>query len=103
MAIIPILILNKVVGYVMPMVDENKGSLELSLEVIIQSLLLFIGILIINKAIRYFPTYSGVNYHPMDMLSLVPMFLVIMLSLQTRIGQKSAIPLRKIVVIPWQV
>ena len=91
MAIIPILILNKVVGYVMPMVDENKGSLELSLEVIIQSLLLFIGILIINKAIRHFPTYSGVNYQPMDMLSLVPMFLVIMLSLQTRIGQKGAI------------
>ena len=91
MAIIPILILNKVVGYVMPMVDENKGSLELSLEVIIQSLMLFIGILIINKAIRYFPTYSGVNYQPMDILSLVPMFLVIMLSLQTRIGQKSAI------------
>lgn len=91
MAIIPILILNKAVGYVMPMVDENKGSLELSLEVIIQSLLLFIGILIINKAIRYFPTYSGVNYQPMDMLSLVPLFLVIMLSLQTRIGQKSAI------------
>ena len=91
MAIIPILILNKVVGYVIPMVDETKGSLELSLEVIIQSLMLFIGILIINKAIRYFPTYSGVNYQPMDILSLVPMFLVIMLSLQTRIGQKSAI------------
>jgi hypothetical protein len=91
MAIIPILILNKVVGYVMPMVDENKGSLELSLEVIIQSILLFIGILIINKAIRYFPTYSGINYQPMDMISLVPIFLVIMLSLQTRIGQKSAI------------
>lgn len=91
MAIIPILLLNKAVGYVMPMVDENKGSLELSLEVIIQSILLFIGILIINKAIRYFPTYSGMNYQPMDMLSLVPMFLVIMLSLQTRIGQKSAI------------
>lgn len=91
MAIIPILILNKAVGYVMPMVDEKKGSVELSLEVIIQSLLLFIGILIINKAIRHFPTYSGVNYQPMDVLSLVPMFLVIMLSLQTRIGQKSAI------------
>ena len=91
MAIIPILILNKAVGYVMPMVDESKGSVELSLEVIIQSVLLFIGILIINKAIRYFPTYSGMNYQPMDILSLVPMFLVIMLSLQTRIGQKSAI------------
>ena len=91
MAIIPILILNKLVGYVMPMVDESKGSLEISLEVIIQSMLLFIGILLINKAIRYFPTYSGFDYQPADMLSLVPMFLVIMLSLQTRIGQKSAI------------
>lgn len=91
MAIIPILVLNKLVGYVMPMVDETKGSLELSLEVIIQSMLLFIGILIINKAVRYFPTYSGVDYQSMDMLSIVPVFLVIMLSLQTRIGQKSAI------------
>lgn len=96
MVIIPILILNKIVGYVMPMVDENKGSLELSLEVIIQSILLFIGILIINKAIRHFPTYSGVNYQPMDMISLVPIFLVIMLSLQTRIGQKSAIVVDRI-------
>jgi hypothetical protein len=96
MAIIPILILNKLVGYVMPLVDENKGSLELSLEVIIQSILLFIGILLINKAIRYFPTYSGVNYQPMDMISLVPIFLVIMLSLQTRIGQKSAIVIDRI-------
>lgn len=96
MAIIPILILNKAVGYVMPIVDDNKGSLELSLEVIIQSILLFIGILIINKAIRYFPTYSGVNYQPMDMITLVPIFLVIMLSLQTRIGQKSAIVVDRI-------
>ena len=64
----------------MPLVDENKGSLELSLEVIIQSILLFIGILLINKAIRYFPTYSGVNYQPMDMISLVPIFLVIMIA-----------------------
>ena len=91
MAIIPILILNKGVGYVMPMVDETKGCIELSLEVVIQSILLFIGILIINKAIRYFPTYSGINYQPMNILSLIPLFLVIMLSLQTRIGQKSAI------------
>ena len=91
MAIVPILLLNKLVGYVMPIVDETKGSLELSLEVIIQSILLFIGILIINKAVRYFPTYSGKDYKPMDILSIVPMFLVIMLSLQTRIGQKSAI------------
>lgn len=91
MAIVPILLLNKLVGHIMPIVDENKGSLELSLEVIIQSIMLFIGMLLINKAIRYFPTYSGSAYQPMDVLSIIPMFLVIMLSLQTRVGQKSAI------------
>lgn len=96
MAIIPILILNKVVGYVMPAVDEKKGSIELSLEVIIQLILIFIGILLINKAIQYFPTYSGIKYQQMDMISLVPVFLVIMLSLQTRIGQKSAIVVDRI-------
>ena len=53
--------------------------------------MLFIGMLLINKAIRYFPTYSGSAYQPMDVLSIIPMFLVIMLSLQTRVGQKSAI------------
>ena len=91
MMIVPILILNKLVGYVMPSIDDEKGSIELTIEVVIQTLLLFIGILIINKAVRYFPTYSGVKYEKMSMLSIVPVFLVIMLSLQTRLGQKSAI------------
>lgn len=91
LAIIPILLLNKLVGYAMPIVDETKGSVEITIEVVIQSLILFIGILVINKAVRYLPTYSGVDYQPMDIISIIPIFLVIMLSLQTRIGQKSAI------------
>jgi len=89
LAIIPIIILNKFVGIVIPPLEDDKGSIELIMEVLGQVFIVMIGIILINKGIQYLPTYSGLAYRNINISTLVPVFLIIMLSLQTKIGQKA--------------
>ena len=61
-AIIPVVILNKTMQQYVPEADNNKNSLELSAEVLVQIIVMFIGLLVINRIITFIPTYSGVKY-----------------------------------------
>ena len=61
-AIIPVVILNKTIGKYVPDSDDKKGSLEISAELIIQIIVMFLGLFIINRIIVYIPTYSGFKY-----------------------------------------
>lgn len=89
LAIIPVVLLNKTVQSLIPESDETKGSFELTAEIMIQVIIMFIGILIIHKIITYFPTYSKIAYSEFNVTSIILAFLVIVLSLQTRLGLKS--------------
>jgi hypothetical protein len=90
-AIIPIVILNKIMQKFVPEADEEKGSLELLAEVIIQIISMFLGILIINRIITYIPTYSGTKYPDYNVTYIILAVLVITLSLQTKLGEKVSI------------
>ena len=48
-AIIPVVLLNKTISKYVPEVDENKGSLEVFAEVILQVSIMFIGLLLIHQ------------------------------------------------------
>jgi hypothetical protein len=61
-ALIPVIILNKSMSTYVPEADEKKSSVELSAEIIIQIIVMFIGLLIIHRVITFVPTYSGVKY-----------------------------------------
>lgn len=88
LAIIPIVILNKLVQKFVPDVSEDASTIELLAEVIIQVLVIFIGLVIIHRIITYIPTYSGFKYEPFILTNSVLAFLVIVLSLQTKLGLK---------------
>ena len=90
-AVIPVILLNKGVSKLIPEVDESKSTLEMSGEVMGQSLLIFFGIVLIHRFITYFPTYSKTDYPSFNVINLIILFLIIALSFQTRIGEKTNI------------
>jgi hypothetical protein len=90
-AIIPIVILNKTMQKYVPESDDKKSSLEISAEVIIQIVVMFIGLLLIHRIITYIPTYSGSNYPEFHILYIILAILMITMSLQTKLGEKVSI------------
>lgn len=91
LAIIPVVILNKLIQRFVPEVDEDKGSIEILVEVIIQVIVMFVGLLFINRIITYIPTFSKMAYPEIQIIFFVLPVLMIILSLQTRIGEKVSI------------
>lgn len=89
LAVIPVVILNKLVQSIIPETDDEKGSFEITAEIMFQIIIMFIGILIIHKIITYIPTYSKTSYSEFNVTSIILAFLVIVLSLQTKLGEKS--------------
>ena len=88
MAIIPIVILNKSIQRFIPEADTEKSTLETLAEIFIQLIVMFGGIIIIHRIITYFPTYSGFKYEHLTLTNVILAFLVLVLSIQTKMGIK---------------
>jgi len=88
MGIIPIVILNKLIQRFIPEADTEKSSLELLAEIFIQLIVMFCGIIVVHRVITYFPTYSGFKYESLTLTNVVLAFLIIVLSIQTKLGIK---------------
>jgi hypothetical protein len=91
LAVIPVVLLNKSVQYVFPEPDETATTLTHLGEIAGQLVYIFIMLVFINRIITYIPTYSQIAYGDISLLSVVLPFLVIILSLQTKVGQKVGI------------
>ena len=90
-ALIPVIILNKSMSNYVPEADDKKSSIELSAEIIIQIIVMFIGLLLIHRVVTFFPTYSGVKYPDFNIVFIILAVLMITLSLQTKLGEKVSI------------
>uniref|UniRef100_A0A6C0I1U1 Uncharacterized protein n=1 Tax=viral metagenome TaxID=1070528 RepID=A0A6C0I1U1_9ZZZZ len=88
MGIIPIIILNKLIQRFIPEADVDKSNLELLAEIFIQMIVMFCGIILIHRTITYFPTYSGFKYEDLVLTNVILAFLIIIFSIQTKIGLK---------------
>jgi hypothetical protein len=88
LAVIPVVILNKSIQRFIPEADPDKSSLELLAEIFIQMVVMFCGIIIIHRIITYIPTYSGFKYESLALTNVIIAFLIIVLSIQTKIGIK---------------
>ena len=84
----PIIILNKSIQKFIPEADPDSSSIELLAEIFIQLVIMFVGIIIIHRIITYIPTYSGFKYENLTLTNVVLAFLVIVLSIQTKLGLK---------------
>lgn len=91
MSIIPVVLVNKGIANYVPEADDNKNTLELIAEIIIQIVVMFLGLFMIDRIITYFPTYSGEKYPDHSIIFMILSTLMIVLSLQTKIGEKVSI------------
>ncbi len=96
-ATIPVVLLNKTMSKYVPEVDENKGSLEVFAEIIIQISVMFTGLLLIHRMVTFVPTYSGVKYPDFNVVLIILAVLMITLSLQTRLGEKVSLLFDRVV------
>jgi hypothetical protein len=91
LAVIPVIVLNKLTQKYVPEADDEKGSVEITAEILGQIVIMFLGILIIHRIITFIPAYSGEKYADFNVTSIVLAMLVIILSLQTKLGEKVSI------------
>ena len=101
LAIIPVVILNKLMQRFVPEADDDKSSIEITAEVLAQIIVMFLVILIINRIITYIPTYSGEKYQAFSVTTIILPMLVIILSLQTKLGEKVAILVDRLIEL-WE-
>jgi hypothetical protein len=88
MGIIPIVILNKLIQRFIPEADPEKSTLELLAEILIQIVVMFGGIILIHRVITFVPTYSEFKYESLTLTNIILAFLVLVLSIQTKLGLK---------------
>jgi hypothetical protein len=91
LALVPVVILNKTMQKYVPEADEDKASGQVVLEILAQVIVMFLGILLIHRVITFIPTYSGDKYADFSITNVILAMLVIILSLQTKLGEKVSI------------
>jgi hypothetical protein len=91
LAIIPIIVLNKTMQKYVPEADEEKGSAEILAEVVFQIVFMFLGLFFIHRIISYIPRYSGTKYPEYHVVFNILSTLLVLLSLQTKLGEKVSI------------
>ena len=92
LAVIFVILLNKALDVYMPAPDADKGAVMLSVEIILQVIVMFLGILFLHRIIEFIPTISGVKYAPLNVITVILPLLVILLNVNSNsgIGQKVA-------------
>jgi len=74
----------------MPLPDPDKGVPMVAVEIMLQVIIMFLGILFIHRIIDFIPTISGVKYAPINIITVILPLLVILLNVNSAstIGQK---------------
>jgi hypothetical protein len=90
LAIVFITILNRGIQDYMPEVDKDKGSLAIFVEISIQCIILFVGILFIHRIITFIPTISGAKYADQNIITIILPTLILLLSI-TKLGDKVSV------------
>ena len=89
-SIVFISILNKAIKQNLPEVDKDKGSIAIFMEVSIECIVLFLGMLFIHRIITFIPTVSGTKYADQNIIAIILPTLVLLLGLST-LGEKVGI------------
>jgi hypothetical protein len=100
-AVVPVVLLNKFIKHYIPEVDDTKGNVEIGFEIAAQIIILFMGLFFVHRIITFVPTYSGEDYKDFSLVGIIMFALVIILSLQTKIGEKTNILVERIMNV-WE-
>jgi hypothetical protein len=88
---IPAILVIYVIRYYVPDPDDEKGSLMLMAEIFAQTFGMLLGIYFIHRMIIYFPTYSGIKYERFHVINILMVFVMILFSIKTKLGEKAQI------------
>ena len=88
LGLIPVVLVLKTIKYYVPEEDDNKGTTEITIEVALQLFTIFFAIWFIDRMVRYVPTYSGINYHKFNEINFILPLLIILVTMQTKLGAK---------------
>lgn len=91
----PVILMLKTIKNYFPNANESKGTPELALECTLEILFILFCIYYIHRFICYIPTYSNVKYDGVNFTQSVLMFLVILFTIQTKLGTKINILARR--------
>jgi hypothetical protein len=101
LALIPVVITNKLMQRYVPEADDEKGSIEITAEVLAQIIAMFLVIFVIHRIVTFVPTYSGEKYVDFSITNIILAMLVIILSLQTKLGEKVSILVDRLIEL-WE-
>jgi len=91
LAFLPIVGLNKLMQKYVPESDDQKSSIEILIEILVQIFVMFLGIFFIHRIIIFIPTISEVKYPEFNVIITIIPILLITLSLQTKLGEKVSV------------
>jgi hypothetical protein len=89
--LIPAILVIYVIRYYVPDPDDDKGSLTILAEIFAQTFTMLLGIYFIHRIIIYFPTYSGIKYERFHIINILMVFVMILFSIKTKLGEKAQI------------
>jgi hypothetical protein len=98
LSVIPLIILIKITERIIPDVDVEKSSVEITGEILAEIFIFFMGFYFTNRTILYIKPYSEIEYPTIVLQSLSFMFII--LSMNTKISNKVNILLDRIY-IAW--
>jgi hypothetical protein len=99
LAIIPVLLVVRLMQNYIPPVNNKKATIEIVLELIVQLVVLFGLFFFIHKLIAFIPTYTKQQYQNVQFLPLVLPLLFVLFTIDKNVGEKAQIVLRRILVM----
>jgi hypothetical protein len=91
LAIIPLALFLKAMKMYVPEGDDEKNSIEIVIEVVVQSIAIFVVFFFIHKWVVFFPTYTKVPYSNLNLIGIILVVLFLMLCMKNAFSEKVSI------------
>jgi len=73
-SIIPLIALVKIIDGLLPTFNPTKGNIELTGEILVHLFLLIIAVFLVDRFVKFIPTYSGKSHKAINFLNIIIMF-----------------------------
>ena len=99
LAIIPVILIVRLMQNYIPPVNNKKATIEITIELIVQLVVLFGLFFFVHKLIAFIPTYTKQQYQNVQFLPLVLPLLFILFTMDKNVGEKAQLLLKRALVM----
>jgi hypothetical protein len=82
-----------------PLENDEKGTIEITIEVVLQLFIIFIAFLFIHKLVVFIPTYSTVPYGKMNLIHIIIPVVFLLLCMKSSISEKLSILVDRFMIV----